>query len=184
MSMRRLLWLMTLVGSIASSATATVLLPADLGVLSREARTIARGRVVALDSQWTDDRRAVETFVTIDVESYLKGSLGSALTFRVPGGRLGRFRSIVVGAPEFAVGQRIVVFLGYRAPGVPYVLGLGQGVYRLVPAGSNWNVAPPVIVPGVATASAQPVVRGDLGRRPLGLAAFERQVRSLAGSAP
>jgi hypothetical protein len=39
-------------------------------------------------------------------------------------------------------------------------------------------------VPGVATASAQPIVRGDLGRRPLGLAAFERQVRSLAGSAP
>jgi hypothetical protein len=183
MSIRRLLWKAALVASLAARANATVLLPADLGVLSRDARTIARGRVVGLDSQWTDDHRTVETFVTLEVESYLKGSLGSALTFRVPGGRLGRYRSIVVGAPEFAVGQRIVVFLGYRAPGVPYVLGLGQGVYRLVAAGSDWNVTPPAIVPAVGAAVARPIVRGDPERRPLALAAFERQVRSLAGSA-
>ena len=41
----------------ASAPHATVLLPADLGELSREARAIARGRVVAVDAQWTDDRR-------------------------------------------------------------------------------------------------------------------------------
>jgi hypothetical protein len=179
----RLLWMIALFGSMASGAHATVLLPTDLGVLSRDARTIARGTVVNLDSQWTGDHRAVETLVTIDVESYLKGALGSTLTFRVPGGRLGRFRSIVVGAPDFAVGQRIVVFLGYRAPDVPYVLGLGQGVYRIVPAGFGWNVTPPAVVTAVGTAVAQPIVRGDLARRPLALAAFERQVQILAGSA-
>jgi hypothetical protein len=128
----------------------------------------------------------VETLVTLEVGSYLKGSLGPVLTFRVPGGRLGRFRSIVVGAPDFAIGQRVVVFLGYRTPGVPYVLGLGQGVYRLVPAGASWNVTPPVIVPPAdttTTTTAEPIVRGDPARRPLPLVAFERQVRSLAGSA-
>jgi hypothetical protein len=182
-SIGRLLCMITLVTGLAASATATVVLPADLGVLSREARTIARGRVVSLDSQWTRDHHGVETFVTIEVESYLKGALGSALTFRVPGGRLGRYRSIVVGAPDFALGQRIVVFLGHQAPGLPYVLGLGQGVYRLVPTDSGWNVTPPAIVPAVGTATPGPIVRGDLARRPLALAAFESQVKSLAGSA-
>src|SRR4029079_633222 len=86
-------------------ARATVLIPADLGELSRDALAIARGRVASLDAQWTEDRGTIETIVTLEVESYLKGSLGPMLRFRVPGGELGRFRSIVVGAPEFAVNQ-------------------------------------------------------------------------------
>ena len=79
---------------IAPSARATTLVPADLGELSRDAIAIARGRVVSVDARWTDDRRAIETLVTIDVAGYLKGDLGSTLQFRVPGGQLGRLRSI------------------------------------------------------------------------------------------
>ena len=75
-------------------AQATVVVPADLGELSRDALAIARGRVVALDARWTDDRRRVETLVTLEAESYLKGALGPVVQFRVPGGRLGRYRSI------------------------------------------------------------------------------------------
>src|SRR6185295_8130921 len=78
------------------------------------------------------------------VETYLKGALGAALSFRVPGGVLGRLRSIVVGAPEFSVDDRVIVFLGARGPSVPYVLGLSQGVFRLVAASDNsgWLVPP------------------------------------------
>ncbi|PYR26043.1 MAG: hypothetical protein DMF98_10240, partial [Acidobacteria bacterium] len=68
---------------------------------------------------------------TLEVERYLKGSLGDSLEFRVPGGEFGRFRSVVVGAPEFAVDERIVVFLGAKGPAIPYVLGLSQGVFRV-----------------------------------------------------
>ena len=49
----------------------------------------------------------------------LKGSLGSALTFRVPGGRLGRFRSIVVGAPSSPSASGSSCFSAIAAPGVP-----------------------------------------------------------------
>src|SRR5947207_6601517 len=80
-------------------ASATTIIPADLGELSRDARAIVRGRVAAVDPQWTEDHGTIETMVTLDVESYLKGDLGPTLRFRVPGGELGRFRSIVVGAP-------------------------------------------------------------------------------------
>ncbi len=164
-------------------ARATVLIPADLGELSRDALAIARGRVTALDTQWTEDRGTIETIVTLEVESYLKGGLGSTLKFRVPGGELGRFRSIVVGAPEFAVDQRIVVFLGARGPSMPHVLGLSQGVFRMARASDNsgWLVTSPVLLP--ATTGAVRVVRGDPSRRAVALTDFEHTVRSLAGGA-
>src|SRR2546421_11239713 len=105
----RTIWMTTVLMCAAlTSVRATTILPADLGELSRDAVAIARGRVVDVRPQWTEDRGTVETIVTLDVESYLKGSLGAIVRFRVPGGELGRFRTIVVGAPAFAVDQRIV----------------------------------------------------------------------------
>jgi hypothetical protein len=165
---------------LTASAGATVLVPTDLGDLAREARSIARGRVAAVESQWTDDRRAIETVVTLEVDAYLKGPLGSTLQFRVPGGTLGRYRRLFVGAPEFSVDERVVVFLAARGPSVPYVLGLGQGVYRLAASdGSRWSVVPPPILP--AAGAGGTVVRGDPSRRPMPLDEFEARVRALAG---
>ena len=159
---------------------ATVVVPAEMGDLSREARIIARGRVVAVEPRWTEDRRAIETLVTLQAETYLKGALGATVQFRNPGGRLGRFRSITVGAPEFEIGQRVIVFLGGRGPGIPFVVGLNQGVYRLTPSGQQWLVSPPPVLP---TARAAPVVRGDRTRTPMPLAQFEQRVRALVGNA-
>jgi hypothetical protein len=164
-------------------ARATVLIGADLGELARDARAIARGRVVAVDAQWTTDRRTIETLVTLEVESYLKGALGQTVQFRVPGGRFGRFRSIVVGAPEFDIDDRVVVFLGARGPSVPYVVGFSQGVYRISRSsdGSTWLVSPPAPLPSAS--GSVTIVRGDPSRRPLPLNDFEQRVRALVGSA-
>jgi hypothetical protein len=178
---RQIASVVALVAALAAGVHATVVVPADLGELSRDARAIARGRVAAVDGRWTDDRRTIETIVTLEVESYLKGALGSTLQFRVPGGDLGRYRSIVVGAPAFAVDQHVIVFLGASGPMIPYVLGLNQGVYRVARADdrSAWLVTPPPVLPSAAGR----VVRGDAARRPLALADFEQQVRALAGGA-
>lgn len=177
----RIICLCVLAGVLlAPPARATVLVPADLGELSRDARAIARGRVMAVDPQWTEDHRTIETLVSIEVDAYLKGSLGSVVQFRVPGGSLGRFRSIMVGAPEFVVDQHVVVFLGAHGPSVPYVLGLSQGVFRIVQAagGSGWLVTPPAMNPVTVPTR---VVRGDPARRPVPLADFEQRVRDLVG---
>src|SRR5215467_14687296 len=146
---------LSLVGGLAH---ATVVLPADLNDLSHEAVAIARGRIAAVEPQWKEGRRGIETLVTLETETYLKGSLGSIVQFRVPGGTLGRFSSVVVGAPQFTVGQRVILFLGSRGPTIPYVLGLSQGVYRLTqsPQG-DWMVTPPMIAQ-----SDGPIVRGSL----------------------
>jgi hypothetical protein len=164
---------------LSSAARATVVVPADLSELSHDAVAIARGRIAAVEPQWKDGRRGIETLVTLETETYLKGSLGGVVQFRVPGGSLGRFRSIVVGAPQFTIGQRVILFLGSRGPTVPYVLGLSQGVFRLAQSvQGDWMVTPPPIVPALDG----PIVRGNLSLRPSPLADFERQVRVLAGT--
>jgi hypothetical protein len=165
-----------------SRAHATTVLPVELGDLARAARVIARGRIAAVEARWTDDRRAIETLVTLDPETYLKGAPASMLRFRVPGGQIGRYRRVVVGAPQFAPGQRVIVFLAARSPAIPYVIGLNQGVFRLLPgAGGGFDVAPPPLVG--APGRRAPVIRGGAARRPMPLAVFEREVRALAGAA-
>ena len=168
--------------ALATSARATTIVPADLGELSRDAVAIVHGRVADVRSQWTEDRGTVETIVTLEVEDYLKGGLGEIVRFRVPGGELGRYRTIVVGAPDFAVDQRVVVFLGAHGPTVPHIVGFNQGVFRVTRTAddSGWVVSPPTAAAG---ATAVRVVRGDAARRPIPLADFEQQVRTLAGAA-
>ena len=178
MRVARMLAVLVLLFVYPATGRATVVVPADLGELSRDARAIAVGRVVAVNGRWTDDRRTIETIVTLDVDLYLKGSLGSTLQFRVPGGTLGRYRTIVVGAPAFTTDQRVVVFLGATGPMIPYIVGFNQGVYRVVRSDDGaWMVTPPAMPPAAVPT---PVVRGDAARRPLALADFESQVRALA----
>ncbi len=161
-------------------AGATVLVPTDLNELARDATIIARGEVVAVDARWTEGRRSIETIVTMETESYMKGQLGRTLQFSVPGGTLGRLRNLVLGAPRFERGQHVIVFLGASGPQVPHILGLNQGVYRVDASSSGEAVVmPPPVMPGVTG----PVVRGSASRAPAPLRSFEAQIRQLAGGA-
>jgi hypothetical protein len=159
-------------------AHATVLLPADFTEMVTSARAIVHGRVVDVRSEVTADRRDIETFVTLAVGEYMKGDLGRAVTFKVPGGQVGRYRSVMIGAPQFEEGDEVIVFLSARGPSIPYVFGLSQGVYRVARAadGRVLVTPPPVMARGP---SAERVVRGDPARRPLPIAEFGREVRAI-----
>lgn len=177
--MRTFILTAVLLAGLVFRASATVIVPADLSELIHDAQWIARGTVVRVDGQWAEGRRTIETVVTLETERYLKGDAGETLQFRVPGGVLGRFRNLVVGAPQFAVGQRVVVFLGANGPRVPHVLGLHQGVYRLgASADGRAVVLPPPSMPGVSG----PVVRGAADRRPAPLTEFEGRVMAAVES--
>ncbi len=164
---------------LAAPARATVVLPAELGDLAREAQAIVHGRVVDTRAVWEDGRRRVDTLVTIEVEDYLKGHFGDTVTVRVPGGQIGRYRSLMIGAPVFDPGDEVVLFLNASGPSLPYVLGLSQGVFRVIddPTTGGRLVIPPPVMAGVTVA---PVRRGDASRRPMPLAAFSAEVRRLA----
>jgi hypothetical protein len=107
------------------------------------------------------------------------------VTVHVPGGQMGRYRTVVVGAPAFREGEEVVLFLR-RYAGRDSIVGVSQGAYRVVsdPSGRRLVTSPVVIAqPG---ADAQPVVRGDAARRPLAVDAFTDLVKRLVaeGGAP
>ena len=164
-----------------AAASATVLAPADLGELVRSSRAVVHGRVTGVQAQWVSGHRRIDSFVTVEAAEYFKGDLGPLVTFRVPGGQIGRYRSVTVGAPVFQEGDEVVLFLGARGPSIPYVLGLSQGVFRVVgePVTGRRLVTPPALVAGVEPVA---VRRGDPSRRPVNLGSFGDAVRALAAA--
>lgn len=175
--MRRLFLLIALL--VAAPAGATVYLPVDFNQMVTGSKEIAHGRVVDVRGDLTDDRRSIVTYVTIEVAEHLKGSLGQSITFRVPGGQVGRYRRIIVGAPQFERGDEVIVFLTSRGPSFPYLFGLSQGVYRVARRADGRAIVTPV--PPIAGGSDR-LVRGDPARRPLPLDAFTREVKAIVES--
>jgi hypothetical protein len=162
---------------------ATVVVPADIDELARAASTVLRGRVASVDARETPGRK-VERLVTVDVDRYYKGNMGERVTFRVPGGTLGRYRTVLVGAPGYVVGEEVVLFLNTHGPSMPYVLGLSQGTFRVVahPV-SGTRVVVPVALERPEHHTRR-VVRGDGERAPLPLDRFESMLgRALARGA-
>lgn len=161
---------------LAAGVQAATVLPADFAEMVRGSQAIVHGRVSAVESYVAEDtarrRRTVETRVTVDVLSPVKGIDRDRVVFRVPGGQIGRYRHVMPGAPVFAEGDEVFIFLQGRPPGVPIPFGLSQGVYRVAR-----GVEAPVVTPLIPPAAGR-VVRGDPARRPLALAAFVREVRA------
>ena len=164
----------------AAPGSATVYLPADFAEMVTVSTFIVHGSVVDVRSETTSDRRRIVTYVTVDVTQRLKGPTGESVTFLVPGGQVGGYERVVVGAPQFDRGDEVVLFLSSRGPSIPYVFGLSQGVYRVSRANGRALVMPPAVLArqGDANATGR-LVRGDPARRPLPLDEFAREVRLL-----
>lgn len=177
--MRRLLVGVVLV-SLSAAVQATVIVPIEFRELVNTAPVIVAGQVVDVRSEWIDGRRSVETFVTVAAAEYLKGDLGERITLRVPGGQIGRYRTIFVGAPEFRQGDEVVLFLKHAGPSYPYIVGLNQGAFRVVTEAATGRrmVTTPIVMASGGEAPER-VVRGDVGRRPLPLERFRESVRDV-----
>lgn len=175
---------LAIVITAAGQVRATVFAPADMSQLVRAARAIAHGRIIDVRPQLSDDHRHVDTLVTLRVATYLKGDLGPTVTFRVPGGQVGRYRTVVLDAPRFVPGDEVVLLLSARGPSIPYVLGLNQGVFRVMtdPATGDRQVTPSPLIG--ESADWKRVVRGDPARQPLPLTELARQVQRILGAQP
>lgn len=174
---------------VTSVASATVLVPAEFSEIVGGSEIIAYARVVDVRPEWADGRRWIDSIVTADVVSYLKGGSEETITFKVPGGRLGRYRSVVVGAPVFARGDEAVLFLKSNkahGDGLPDVFGLNQGVFRVKvdPRTGQKMVVPPPVMPTAPATDGEPqaVKRGSVDRRPLAFDAFGARVRDVMAS--
>jgi hypothetical protein len=178
--MRRLILIVALM-LCARDLRATVLLPAEFREIVAGSQIIVYGRVAAVRAEWSDDRRRIDTIVTVAAGSYLKGGPGSTVTFRVPGGQIGRYRNVMVGAPQFQSGEEAILFLSAAGPSIAHVFGLSQGVFRVrvdVRTGRRLVVPPVLMAQGDAP---QTITRGDTSRRQLSLDDFAATVRTAMG---
>ena len=174
----RILALTGALACFATSVDATVIRPIEFSDLVVRAQAIVYGRVVELRPRYNDDRTKIETIVTVEVGSYLKGDLGKEVAFVIPGGTMGRYRAMAVGAPQFAEGEEIVVFLTARAPAIPHVLGQTQGVFR-VAVDSRTGERTIARVPRPGFGPRQPIGRGSAANPPISLSAFSGLVQTV-----
>lgn len=174
----RILALLTALLVVTPTLSATVVLPAEFTEIVSGSQIIVHGRVADVRAEWTDGRRRIESVVTVEASSFLRGTPTATVTFRVPGGQIGRLKSMTVGAPAFAAGEEVVLFLRGQGPAVPQIFGMHQGVFRVRvdPRSGARMVNFPAIGHG---AEGQRVVRGAAERRPLPLEQFAQSVRSV-----
>ncbi len=158
---------------LAASPEATTIAPLTFEQLVRASASVVYGRVTDVRSQWTDDRRFIESVISVEVLKGLKGSARETIQFTVPGGQVGRYRNVIPGAPSFAEGELAVFFLTSHGARMPVTTGLAQGVYRVQRDARSGEmlVMPPVLETGR-------IVRGDARRKPAALGVFEASVRA------
>jgi hypothetical protein len=170
--------LLALVLAIGSTARATVIVPAEFREVVAGSEIIAYGRVMDVRPEWSADRRHITSHVTFAVGTYLKGGADTTITFSVPGGEIGRYRSIMAGAPVFAAGDEAVLFLK-SGGGTPIIFGFNQGVFRVrtdAATGRRMVVSPALSARGDPP---EPLARGSSERRSVPLEAFAARVKDI-----
>jgi hypothetical protein len=164
---------------------ATVVVPIEFRELVTTTPVIVHGRVTDVRTAFVDGRRSVETFVTVAADEYLKGDLGEHITVKVPGGEIGRYRTVFIGAPGFHLGDEVVLFLRTQRAALPFIVGLNQGVYRVVADRQNGRrmVTAPIVM-GNGGPGVEAIVRGAPARRPLPIETFRDVVRDVLAQGP
>ncbi len=177
---RRRVWRLVLMGLLwvlSSRTQALVIAPGSLDDMAAASGIIVRGTVTAVRGAPTPDRRGIVSRIDVRVEEGFKGASapGTSLVFEVPWGRVGRYRRILVGAPDLRPGDELFLFLmpGPRRLPVPY--GLTSGMLLVVRGAGRALVVPsgPLTRQGEATR----IVRGDPSRSPMPADAFAREIR-------
>ena len=134
--MRRLLGVacVTAVLLCASTATPTTLLPLSFNEIVAGAETVFLGQTVSLRSEWSLEPhgKSIVTFVTFNVERVLKGQAGSQVELRFRGGHIGHQVLRIQGMPQFAVGDRDVLFVSSQRNAVSPLVGFSYGRFRVV----------------------------------------------------
>lgn len=175
--MKRVMWGVLIVAIVQTARVdAVTVVPMTFEQLVSEASVVVYARVAGVRGQWTADRRAIDSVITLEALQYLKGDLGPALLMRLPGGEAGGTINVIPGAPSLRAGELAVLFLKARGPALLTTLGLGQGIFRVGrDAGSGRMLVTP---PPLKESAAGRIVRGAADRRALSLDAFAATVRA------
>lgn len=167
--MRKLLLLLALL--VASPALAAQAVALSVEALASSTDSVVRGRVLQRSATTSEDGRRVFTLVDVEVSDTWRGSAPRTVRVIVPGGVVGNIGQRVEGAPAFAEGEEVVVFLHRAEAGGFRVAGLAQGKY---------SVAGPTATPDLSQLRfvGRQVGPGERPAEPMPVAELERRVRS------
>lgn len=117
---------------IASMAAATTVMKTDLPTLCERAEKIVLGTVESVEPK-VEGTGFISTYVTITPSLFYKGKPDKSLLVRIPGGSAEGHTMKVFGAPKFAAGDRVLVFLesDHGKQGAYRVSGFFQGRYMV-----------------------------------------------------
>ncbi|MFA5624696.1 MAG: hypothetical protein WC966_06545 [Bradymonadales bacterium] len=113
-----------------SFGNATLVESLSLEELSVAADMIAIGRVVDMRAEWSEEYLRIETLCVLELEQCIKGDCKEKIEFKKRGGSVGSLHQVVIGEPQFDLGDELVVFLEKLERGY-FFLGLTQGKYRI-----------------------------------------------------
>jgi len=178
--MKRAFAALLVAAALVTPAHAITVVPMTFEELVEDATTVVYARVADVRGRWTADRRAIESVVALEALRYFKGDLGPAVTMRLPGGEAGGYVNLLPGAPVLREGDLVVLFLGSRGPSMPALVGLTQGVFRILTDARSGTAL--VMPPPLKASNAGRIVRGAADRRALTLDRFGAEVRAVRGA--
>ena len=158
----------------AGRLDAMLVTPVTFEQLVDEAAAVVYARVADVTGHWSNDRRSINSVITLEALRYLKGDFGNAVALRLPGGEVGGVTNVLPGAPVLRTGDLVVLFLKAQGPAIPTTVGLGQGIFRVVR--DHRSGAMLVTPPLLKESAAGRVVRGAADRRALTIEAFGETV--------
>lgn len=133
---RRLLGALVLVTSVSQ---ATTVIPPSFAELVAKADLVVDGEITAVRSELVHSGggRLVYTYVTVEVLETIKGVSPENLELRLLGGTMGDFTMQVEGVPEFAVGDRDVLFVVGNGEQFCPLVAIMHGRYPVIPRPSD-----------------------------------------------
>jgi len=167
--------LLTVLATGAALASTAVRL--DTPALVAASTDVVDGNVVSSSSVWTGDHRRIVTHVVVEVRDTWKGTAAGRITVVQPGGERDGIGQRVSGVAPLSSGERVVLFLERTGP-YHRVVGLAQGVYRVVPVeGSSELRAVPASLEGLELVS--PPGHEPAVRTPISLSALRTSVQAV-----
>lgn len=116
---------------LCKTADATMLQELSTVQLTQQSNSVTIGEVTASHSAWDPEKRMVFTYIDFKVNQTLKGRAQERLTIRQAGGRANGIGMIVHGMAVFHPGERALLFLSQDAEGVPSIVNMAQGKFRI-----------------------------------------------------
>jgi hypothetical protein len=129
--------------ALLSAASATTIVPMSVEKLADVSSDVVVAHATKSWAQWNPQHTMISTYTQFSVDSQLKGTNGSAITVKQPGGSAEGYTQHVAGVRPWSAGESAVLFLRPSSgnDGTFVVSGLMQGNFRVRRSASGAAIA-------------------------------------------